>query len=56
VRLIPLWVKRILIKQINAAIEAEGYSSHTTTGKRNRAILAILLGGGLRRRECAELT
>jgi site-specific recombinase XerD len=28
----------------------------TLTGKRNRAILAILLGCGLRRRELAELT
>jgi site-specific recombinase XerD len=28
----------------------------TLTGKRNRAILAILLGCGLRRREFAELT
>ena len=27
----------------------------TLTGKRNRAILAILLGCGLRRRELAEL-
>jgi site-specific recombinase XerD len=30
--------------------------SQTLTGKRNRAILAILLGCGLRRRELAELT
>jgi len=30
--------------------------SRTLTGKRNRAILAILLGCGLRRRELAELT
>ena len=29
---------------------------HTLTGKRNRAILAILLGCCLRRRELAELT
>src|SRR5271155_5667616 len=30
--------------------------SQTLTGKRNRAILAILLGCGLRRRDLAELT
>ncbi|WP_433966299.1 tyrosine-type recombinase/integrase [Tunturiibacter gelidiferens] len=30
--------------------------SRTLTGKRNRAMLAILLGCGLRRRELAELT
>ena len=30
--------------------------ARTLTGKRNRAILAILLGCGLRRRELAELT
>ena len=30
--------------------------AQTLTGKRNRAILAILLGCGLRRRELAELT
>ena len=30
--------------------------TRTLTGKRNRAILAILLGCGLRRRELAELT
>jgi hypothetical protein len=35
-----------LIKQINAAIEAVGYSSHTTTAKRDRAILAILSVAG----------
>ena len=37
-------------------IELPVYAGRRSLEKRNRAILAILLGGGLRRRELAELT
>jgi len=47
------WLQKYDLAPAAALHHAHG---QTLTGKRNRAILAILLGCGLRRRELAELT